>query len=90
MTFKKVEGKDSNDVVPDLAEAIPAPQDGGKTYVFQLRKGVKFSTGKDVTPADVRGHVRTDLQGLEPDRGLLLQRDRRGRRLPQGSRDLQP
>ena len=53
VTFKKVEGKDSNDVVPDLAEAIPEPQDGGKTYVFKLRKGVKFSTGQDVKPSDV-------------------------------------
>ncbi len=53
VTFKKVEGKDSNDVVPDLAEAIPEPQDGGKTYVFKLRKGVKFSTGKDVMASDV-------------------------------------
>ncbi len=53
VTFKKVEGKDSNDVVPDLAEAIPEPQDGGKTYVFKLRKGVKFSTGKEVMASDV-------------------------------------
>ena len=53
LAFKKVDGADGNTIVPDLAEAIPAPQDGGKTYVFKLRDGVKFSTGKDVTPADV-------------------------------------
>ena len=53
LAFKKVDGPDGNTIVPDLAEAIPTPQDGGKTYVFKLRDGVKFSTGKDVTPADV-------------------------------------
>lgn len=53
VAFKKTSGETSNDLVPDLAEAIPAPQDGGKTYVFKLRKGIKFSNGKDVTPDDV-------------------------------------
>lgn len=53
LAFKKADGRDGNTIVPDLAEALPAPQDGGKTYVFKLRDGIKFSTGKDVTPADV-------------------------------------
>jgi peptide/nickel transport system substrate-binding protein len=51
--FKKDQGEGSNEVVPDLATALPQPADGGKTYVFTLRKGIKFSTGKDVTPDDV-------------------------------------
>src|SRR5947209_3564542 len=49
LAFKKVDGADGNTIVADLAEAVPAPQDGGKTYVFKLRDGIKFSTGKDVT-----------------------------------------
>ena len=53
VTFKKTSGDDSNDVVPDLAVSIPQPQDGGKTYVFTLRKGIKFSNGATVTPDDV-------------------------------------
>ena len=53
LAFKKVDGADGNTIVADLAEAVPAPQDGGKTYVFKLRDGIKFSTGKEVTPADV-------------------------------------
>ena len=53
VTFKKVEGKESNDVVADLAEEVPKAQDGGKTYVFKLRKGIKFSNGKELTPGDV-------------------------------------
>ncbi len=53
VTFKKSTGADSNKVVADLAEAVPAPQDGGKTYVFTLRPNIKFSNGTPVTPEDV-------------------------------------
>ena len=53
LTFKKVAGKESNEVVPDLAEAVPAAQDGGKTYVFKLRKGITFSNGHE--PPDKPG-----------------------------------
>ncbi len=51
--FQKKEGAASNVVVADLATELPKPQDGGKTYVFTLRKGIKFSTGKEITPEDV-------------------------------------
>ena len=53
VTFRKSGGKESNDIVADLAEEVPKPEDGGKTYVFKLRQGIKFSTGKEVTPDDV-------------------------------------
>ncbi|WP_246739646.1 ABC transporter substrate-binding protein [Martelella sp. HB161492] len=51
--FKQASRADGFEIVPDLAEAIPEPQDGGKTYVFTLRKGIKFANGKEVTPEDV-------------------------------------
>ena len=53
LAFKKANGQASFTVVPDLAEALPEVSDGGKTYTFTLRKGIKFSNGKDVTVADV-------------------------------------
>ena len=40
------------DLVPDLATAIPTPTDGGRTYTFQLRPGIRYSTGEVVAPAD--------------------------------------
>ena len=33
--------------MPDLATSLPTPTDGGKTYAFQLRKGIRFSNGCD-------------------------------------------
>ena len=53
MAFKKVDGQASFTPVPDLAQAAPQVTDGGKTYVFKLRQGIKFSTGAPVTVDDV-------------------------------------
>ena len=51
--FKQASRAEGYEIVPDLAEAIPEPQDGGKTYVFKLRDGIKFADGSDVTTEDV-------------------------------------
>ncbi len=50
--FARVNGVGGDRVVPDLARAVPKPTDGGKTWTFRLRTGIKFSTGKPVTPRD--------------------------------------
>lgn len=69
VAFKHVSGAASNEVVPDLATSVPAPQDGGKTYVFTLRKGVKFSNGKDVTPEDVVATFQRIFKVSNPNAG---------------------
>src|SRR5689334_24849567 len=53
VTFKHAAGSEGFIIVPDLAEALPKPANGGKTYVFKLRKGIKFSNGQEVTVKDV-------------------------------------
>ncbi len=53
VTFQKVGGAASNTVVADLAAAMPEVRDGGKTYVFTLRQGIKFSDGTPLTGKDV-------------------------------------
>jgi peptide/nickel transport system substrate-binding protein len=53
MAWKQVGGADGNELVPDLATAIPKPTDGGKTYTFTVRTGITFSTGAEVKPSDV-------------------------------------
>ncbi len=41
-------------LVPDLAVSIPTPTDAGRTYTFQVRRGVRYSNGETVGPADFR------------------------------------
>jgi peptide/nickel transport system substrate-binding protein len=53
VAFKAAGGKDAFTIVPDLAVAIPKPTDGGRTWKFTLRKGIKYSNGKPVTARDV-------------------------------------
>jgi YVTN family beta-propeller protein len=52
--FKRVGGTDGAQVVPDLAISLPAPTDGGRTYTFQLRPGIRYSNGALVRPEDFR------------------------------------
>src|SRR6266478_4688762 len=53
VTFKHAKGSEGFTIVPDLAEEMPKAEDGGKTYVFKLRKGIKFSNGQELTVKDV-------------------------------------
>jgi len=41
------------ELVPDLADSY-AVSNGGKTYTFKLRHGVKFQNGREVTSADFK------------------------------------
>jgi peptide/nickel transport system substrate-binding protein len=40
-------------MVCDLCTAMPKPTDGGKTYTFKIRTGVKFQDGSTLTAYDV-------------------------------------
>jgi len=50
--FAKVGGVPGSKIVPDLATSIPTPTNGGKTYLFHIRKGIKFSNGQTLKPSD--------------------------------------
>ena len=52
--FKRTSGKEGTKIVPDLAASIPKPTNGGKTWTFTLRKGIKFSNGQALTGNDVK------------------------------------
>jgi ABC-type transport system substrate-binding protein len=61
--FRHVGGEEGAAIVPNLATSLPTPTNSGKTYFFQLRDGVRYSTGEQVKAGDVR-------RGIE--RALLL------------------
>jgi len=50
--FRRAAGVAGTQIVADLATTVPAPTDGGKTYVFHLRKGIRYSNGAPVKASD--------------------------------------
>ena len=61
VAFRLASGADSQTLVPDLAFRIPQPSNGGRTYTFTLRPGIKYSTGRDVQASDFVLGVRRAL-----------------------------
>jgi YVTN family beta-propeller protein len=52
--FRRVGGVQGIQLVPDLAVSLPTPTDGGKTYTFEVRRGIRYSNGMSVRPDDFR------------------------------------
>lgn len=69
VTFAKTGGKQSLTIVPDLATEVPKPTDGGLTYVFHLRRGIKFSNGQDLTVQAVVHSFRRLFKVNNPNAG---------------------
>jgi peptide/nickel transport system substrate-binding protein len=53
--YNHVAGAPGNVLVPDIATSVPKPTNGGKTYTFHLKSGIKFSppVNREVTSADI-------------------------------------
>lgn len=71
LSFTKVGGQESFNVVPDLATAMPKVTNGGKTYQFTLRQGIKFSNGQPVTVADVAASFKRIFTVSSPTAGTF-------------------
>jgi DNA-binding SARP family transcriptional activator/ABC-type transport system substrate-binding protein/streptogramin lyase len=56
LTYRDVEGEAGKQVVPDIAAAMPAVTNGGRTYTFHIRRGYGFSppSHEAVTAASFR------------------------------------
>ncbi len=64
--FRHVGGLDGATLVPDLSTTIPEPTDGGRTYTFQLRQGLRYSTGEPVRPEDFRRAIERVFGIMSP------------------------
>src|SRR5262245_10643995 len=53
--YNHVAGIAGNKLVPDIATEVPKPTNGGKTYAFTLKKGIRFGPpgNRDVTSKDI-------------------------------------
>ncbi|MET8143857.1 ABC transporter substrate-binding protein [Sphaerisporangium sp. NPDC005288] len=52
--FKPAPGKESTELIPDLAESLGVPSDNAKTWTYKLKQGVKFEDGTPITSKDVK------------------------------------
>jgi YVTN family beta-propeller protein len=62
VTLKHVGGRTGTQLVPDLALTLPSATNNGRTYRFQLRSGIRYSTGAVVEPLDFRRAIERDFK----------------------------
>ena len=72
VAFRKAPGSQAFTIVPDLAQEMPKPENGGKRYVFKLRKGIKFSDGRELTVDDVVASYRRIFKVSSPTSGTFF------------------
>ncbi|HYB86913.1 MAG TPA: ABC transporter substrate-binding protein [Streptosporangiaceae bacterium] len=61
VTLRHTGGSDGTQLVPDLAVSLPAPTYQGRSYRFQLRRGIRYSDGEPVRPGDFRRAIERDF-----------------------------
>jgi peptide/nickel transport system substrate-binding protein len=66
VTYRRAGGLAGAELVPDLATAIPQPTDGGRTYTFRLRDGIRYSNGAFVQPGDIRRGIERTMRSTNP------------------------
>jgi peptide/nickel transport system substrate-binding protein len=53
--YNHAPGSAGNKLIPDIAKALPKPTNGGKTYTFHLKSGIKFAppVNRAITSHDI-------------------------------------
>jgi YVTN family beta-propeller protein len=68
LSFKRVGGIEGAVILPDLADDFRPPTDGGTTYTFTLRRGLRYSNNTEVHASDVRKTFERAFQAEGRDR----------------------
>jgi len=91
IAFRRVAGAPGTKKVADLAESIPKPTNGGKTWALQASPGDQVLRRLDARRRRRQGDVRAALQDRQqPQRGHLVQRHPGRRRVHQDAEDVRP
>jgi len=61
-SFAHASGTAGTQIIPAMATALPTISDGGKTYRFTLRSGLKYSDGTPVKASDLTFAIERDLK----------------------------
>jgi YVTN family beta-propeller protein len=61
LAYRAANEADGLTLVPDLATQLPSQSDGGRTYTFFLRRGIRYSDGRTVVASDIRRGVQRAL-----------------------------
>ncbi|MER7760592.1 ABC transporter substrate-binding protein [Streptomyces sp. NPDC097619] len=64
VTFKAEPGKAGSELVPDLATDLGTPSNGGRTWTFTLKDGLKYEDGSPIKAQDVKYNVE---RSFSPD-----------------------
>jgi peptide/nickel transport system substrate-binding protein len=68
VAFRRVGGVQGTQLVPNLAVSLPTVADGGRSYTFRVRRGVRYSNGANVQPADFRRAIERVYEVYKPNR----------------------
>jgi YVTN family beta-propeller protein len=62
VSYNHVPGPAGTQLVPDLAISLPVAGNGGTTYTFRLRPGVRYSDGRPLRASDFRRAIERVLR----------------------------
>jgi peptide/nickel transport system substrate-binding protein len=71
LAFKDETGTAGTELIPGLAEKLPDVSSDGKTYTFQMRKGLKYSDGTPVKASDFEVAIKRLLKLAGPYSSFL-------------------
>jgi peptide/nickel transport system substrate-binding protein len=63
LTYARAEGTAGTKIVPGMAQSVPKPTNGNKTYVFKLRPNLHYSDGTPVKATDFEHALKKALGG---------------------------
>lgn len=71
VTYPHLSGNAGAQPVPGLAKAMPAISNGGKTFTFHLRSGLRYSNGQRVKASDFIYTVKRAFRLNTPNGGIF-------------------